>query len=117
MTDHPDGPAPPRSGAVGAPGEVLPLHSDRTHLFPGARIRAGIPDVPTTMERSLEATLLFADGSRADARLRADEGALILDVGPYRTEAGTDIPAKSWGIRTEADGTWVAARRPTTGPP
>ncbi|MBF6326048.1 hypothetical protein [Nocardia cyriacigeorgica] len=63
-----------------------------SHLFPGVVIEAH--------DRADEFDLRFADGSRASAGLLTDDaGGHALEVGAYRTAAGTEMHERIWTIR------------------
>ena len=78
----------------------LPLDVDHSHLFPGARLSCSEGDLPSAGSPA-EALVLFGDGARAPASLdvlHETAGRYLLDVGPYETAAGTDMPAKAWVV-------------------
>lgn len=71
------------------------LRVRHTHLYPSARIR--IEDPETAAGAGLR--LSFSDLAHASGQLLAREGlAWLIAVGPYRTAAGTAIPAKHWRL-------------------
>lgn len=71
------------------------FHVHHTHLFPGARLTAlGGPTAP-----SGDVILEFSDGAGSVGQYRHfADGSLILDVAPYRTVAGAQLPAKHWQL-------------------
>lgn len=83
------------------------LTTQRTHLFPGARLQL---DGPVPGE-AVDVVLIFSDGVLTEARLSPGVDWLILDVDEHRTAAGTSIPAKSWAVEREANGALRVVRR------
>ncbi|GAA3697449.1 hypothetical protein GCM10022377_07930 [Zhihengliuella alba] len=86
--------------------ETLPtLTADRTHLFPGARLRldgAG----PTG---ATDVVVLFSDGVHAEGLLETAGHGLTLRVEEYRTGAGSRIEAKHWELTSTGEGSWRVA--------
>jgi hypothetical protein len=71
------------------------FHVHHTHLYPGARLTAF--DGPTAP--SGEVILEFSDGAGSVGQYQhLADGALSLTVAPYRTVAGTQLPAKHWRL-------------------
>lgn len=67
-----------------------------SHLYPGARgsLQGTLPNAAAeTCE------VAFSDGSVALGSLAMERSdAAVLETGPYTTAAGTEIPAKKWGL-------------------
>lgn len=81
------------------------LEAGHTHLYPGLEGKVSGIDPALLEEAGAPCRIAFSDGSVAFGSLgRADDG-WALDVSPYATAAGTDIPAKRWRIDLQqADG-------------
>ncbi|MFC0674742.1 hypothetical protein [Brachybacterium hainanense] len=76
------------------------ITADRTHLFPGARLET----TAAPGSEPLETVILFSDGARAEGTLLATPAGASLHVEPYRTGAGTRIPAKTWTLVLAGEG-------------
>jgi hypothetical protein len=90
---------------------LLTWHASGTHLYPGARLRAGSP----AARRGASLLIEFADLATAQARLEGRAGAWRLRVEPHRTQRGTTIAAKVWQVEPpqepDAPGVWRVLRR------
>ena len=76
---------------------MIEIEAGHTHFYPGARCRAAQGTArPPDPGQTLPARIVFADGSHADATIEASPGGYVLRVGPYRTAAGTGLPARAW---------------------
>lgn len=85
--------------------DVVTLSTTATHLYPGAVLE--LPQDPGPGQQ--EAMVLFGDGSSAEATieptgtsdgtLEPDDADYRLTLEPYRTAAGTELPAKTWIVR------------------
>ncbi|VVE46445.1 hypothetical protein PHO31112_04433 [Pandoraea horticolens] len=72
------------------------FHLHHTHLYPNARLTAY--DGPTASSGGV--TLEFSDGAGSVGQYQSfAESSLILDVAPYRTITGAQLPAKRWRLR------------------
>lgn len=70
------------------------FEATHTHIYPGHR--GALSSVsPANGDDCLVA---FTDGTSTTGRITRREGRWQLDTAPYRTAAGTAIPAKSWSI-------------------
>lgn len=91
--------APPPDGR----GRPYPADCDHTHLFPGARVRVnGLldPEGFAAVPLPLELALRFSDASFTDAELLlAPADAPTLTVAAYTTDAGTELPDRTWLVR------------------
>jgi hypothetical protein len=83
------------------------LTTQRTHLFPGARLQLDghLPG------EAVDVVLVFAEGAFTEARLSPGVDGFIVDVDEHRTVAGTSIPMKSWALEREANGALRVVRR------
>ncbi|VVE21797.1 hypothetical protein PCO31111_03196 [Pandoraea communis] len=71
-------------------------HVHHTHLHPGARLTARDGPMASTDDVVLE----FSDGAGSVGQYQSfADGSLVLDVAPYRTVAGAQLPAKRWRLR------------------
>ncbi len=80
------------------------LQATHTHLYSGHRGKisgvARIADIETGRDCVVE----FSDGSAATAEITQAARDWRLRVDAYRTAAGTEIPARHWVLRLDADG-------------
>jgi len=92
---------------------IRTLTTDRTHLFPGARLTLDATDDATRAETPdpLDVLILFADGAVAEGVLSWSGRGASLQIEAHRTAAGTSIPAKAWDLAREADGMLRVVRR------
>ncbi|HSF94817.1 MAG TPA: hypothetical protein VLA52_07300 [Thermohalobaculum sp.] len=77
----------------GRPAAGLILSARASHLYPGARgtVQGDATEGGCAAE--------FADGSMAFGTLtRGEDGGWMLELGPYTTARGTEIPAKRWRL-------------------
>lgn len=75
------------------------FEASHTHLYPGHEGRVSNADAAPTGKAAGTCRIEFADGGVALGSLTHAEGDdWVLDVGPYATAAGTDIPAKRWRV-------------------
>ncbi|RBP65041.1 hypothetical protein DFO66_105147 [Brevibacterium sanguinis] len=90
--------------------DLLRLRTDRTHLFPGARLiaepgtdRDPASPHPASVLRPALVRIEFGDGVEVEAELLQLSGTplaaeFVLEVPGFRAAAGTDIPARVWSI-------------------
>ncbi len=87
--------------------ETLPtLRTNRTHLFPGARLE---PQGHSVQPGDL--VILFSDGACVHACLELRDDGFTLRVDEHRTAAGTSIGAKAWNIVQAENGSLRVRRR------
>lgn len=84
-------------------------HVHHTHLYPGARLT--VMDGPLAAEGAV--ILEFSDGAGSVGQCqRLTDGAVALRVAPYRTLAGTQLPAKHWRlVPTGENNIWRVDRK------
>lgn len=76
------------------------FHVHHTHLYPGARLTA----LDGRLASAGAVILDFSDGAGSVGQYeRNAEGTLTLHVAPYRTMAGTPLPAKHWRLVATGD--------------
>jgi len=89
---------------------TLILQATHTHLYPGHRGKisgaARIADIGTGGDCLVE----FADGSAAAGKMSKTTRDWRLQVGAYRTAAGTAIGGKYWAMRLDEVGDEVKFR-------
>lgn len=80
------------------------FHLHHTHLYPGARLTLH----DESRDASGHALLEFSDGAGSTATYaRPKTDTLTLNVAPYRTMAGTQLPAKRWALAPTGErGIW-----------
>ncbi|QHE93542.1 hypothetical protein PI93_009800 [Pandoraea fibrosis] len=85
------------------------FHVHHTHLYPGARLTAlDGPKAPAG-----DVILEFSDGAGSVGHYQSfADGSLTLDVAPYRTVAGTQLPAKHWRLKPTGErGIWCVEKK------
>lgn len=98
MSEAESGPGEAVPGAV--PAGVVLIEATNTHLYPGARGRAGaLPQEPAPC------LVVFADGARAAGRIAPLGEGFRLDLGAHRTARGRAVAARTWRLAQAADGT------------
>ena len=82
----------------------LSFDASHTHLFPGHQgVVRGMKSALQTGQRC-DCIVEFTDGAAAVGTVEAlSDGDLQLDVGAYKTAAGTAIPEKSWRVHVTPD--------------
>lgn len=76
---------------------AVELRATNTHLYPGAWLAS---PAARPLARGDAVSVLFVDGATTAGRISAAHGGdLQLDTKPYRTQRGTQIPAKAWRLR------------------
>jgi len=71
------------------------FHVHHTHLYPGARLTA----FDSATAPSGDVILEFSDGAGSVGQYhRLADGSLALEVAPYRTVAGAQLPEKHWQL-------------------
>lgn len=73
------------------------FEASHSHLYPGHEGKVTGMDEASARSGGT-CRIDFADGGVAFGSLTRAGGDWVLDVGPYATAAGTDIPARRWRL-------------------